>query len=559
MVRQVERAQEQKFFGSFFQKRTLLVCLCLALWLPGFFALPPTDRDESRFALATRQMIESGDYVRIMNGAVPRNKKPIGIYWLQVPFAAAARIAGLATQNPIWPYRVPSLLGGILAVLATASIGRTLFPGGRTGMLAGVMLAASVALSYETHLAKTDAALLGATTLAMAVLARVWAGQAIRRRTAALFWLALGAGVLIKGPITPLVVILAGSAAAFAGRRVRWLAALRPAWGVPLAALVVLPWFIAIGIATHGAFFAEAVGGDLGRKLGGGDESHGAPPGYHLLLLPLLVFPGTMPAVLGVATAWVRRREPAIIFLLAWTLPAWLVFEAVPTKLPNYTLPLYPAVCLLAADAAVRVRPVLAARVAPYAKALLAVVAAALAGAVLAVPPLLGAPPWLGVPAAFGALAAGAVAWRAGPWAASLPAVLLYAAILQLELPCLTPFWIAPRAVTALRAAWPGVPPDGGGVLAVGYAEPSLMFLVGPRLRFLPNGRQAARAWAAAPQGAALIAAPEAAAFIATAAQAGVAAPVAAIIDGFDYARGRAVTLQLFVRSENGGLKPTPR
>jgi 4-amino-4-deoxy-L-arabinose transferase-like glycosyltransferase len=548
VVRQVEKAQEQKFFGSFFQKRTGLVLLCLVLWLPGFFALPPTDRDESRFALATRQMIDTGDYVRIMNGAVPRNKKPIGIYWLQVPFAAAARAAGLATQNPIWPYRIPSLLGGILAVLATAAIGRTLFPGGRAAPLAGVMLAASVALSYETHLAKTDAALLGATTLAMAVLARAWAGHHIGRRAAALFWLALGAGILIKGPITPLVVVLAGTAASLAGRRVGWLAALRPAWGVPLAAIVVLPWFIAIGIETHGAFFAEAVGGDLGRKLGGGDESHGAPPGFHLLLMPLLVFPGTLPVVLGVAAAWLRRREPAIVFLLAWLLPAWLVFEAVPTKLPNYTLPLYPALCLLAADAASRLAPPLAARLAPHAKALLACVAAALAGATLAVPPLLGASPWLGVPAAVCALATGAVAWRLGPWAASPAAVLLYAAILQLELPGLDPVWIAPRATTALRAAWPAVPPDGAGVLAVGYAEPSLMFLVGPRLRFLPNGKQAARAWSAAPHGAALIAAPEVGAFIATAARGGIAATAAATIDGFDYARGRTVRLQLFVR-----------
>ena len=53
------------------------------LWLPGFFSLPPTDRDESRFAQASKQMIETGDYVRIMNGEEPRNRKPIGIYWLQ--------------------------------------------------------------------------------------------------------------------------------------------------------------------------------------------------------------------------------------------------------------------------------------------------------------------------------------------------------------------------------------------------------------------------------------------------------------------------------------------
>ena len=93
----------QKFFASFFQKRRpcfLLVGFCLTLWLPGFFSLPPTDRDESRFVQATKQMNETGDYVRIMNGAVPRLRKPIGIYWLQAPFA---KVAGGGLANPVWP------------------------------------------------------------------------------------------------------------------------------------------------------------------------------------------------------------------------------------------------------------------------------------------------------------------------------------------------------------------------------------------------------------------------------------------------------------------------
>ncbi len=116
-------------------------------------------------------MIETGDYVRIMNGDEPRNRKPIGIYWLQVPFVTAARAMDLATQNPIWPYRLPSMLGGLLAVLATFEFGQALV-GRRAALLAAGMLAASVAVVAETHLAKTDAALLGETTLAMGLLAR---------------------------------------------------------------------------------------------------------------------------------------------------------------------------------------------------------------------------------------------------------------------------------------------------------------------------------------------------------------------------------------------------
>ena len=128
-----------------------------------------------------------------------------------------------------------------------------------------------------------------------------------------------------------------------------WLRGLRAGWGVPLMLAVVLPWFVAIGLATHGAFFADALGGDLAGKVRGGDDAHGAPPGLHLLLLPLLAFPSSLLVLRALPAAWRDRTAPATRFLLAWIVPSWIVFECVPTKLPHYTLPLYPALFLLAA------------------------------------------------------------------------------------------------------------------------------------------------------------------------------------------------------------------
>ena len=61
----------------------LLAALCLLLYLPGIASIPPLDRDEARFAQATRQMLETGDFLRIRFQDEPRNKKPAGIYWLQ--------------------------------------------------------------------------------------------------------------------------------------------------------------------------------------------------------------------------------------------------------------------------------------------------------------------------------------------------------------------------------------------------------------------------------------------------------------------------------------------
>src|SRR5882672_6316227 len=94
----------------------LLALLGLVLWLPGILSLPPLDRDESRFAQSSRQMVESGDPVDIRFGHVPRYKKPVGIYWLQT---AATAAFGMGDDSRIWTYRVPSLLGAIVAARLT--------------------------------------------------------------------------------------------------------------------------------------------------------------------------------------------------------------------------------------------------------------------------------------------------------------------------------------------------------------------------------------------------------------------------------------------------------
>ena len=114
--------------------------------------------------------------------------------------------------------------------------------------------------------------------------------------------------------------------------------------------LAAAPWFVAIGIATEGRFFAEAVGGDMLAKVGSGEEKHWGPPGYYLLTFAVAAFPGAFDRAAGAAR---RRGATATVaatrFLLAWVVPSWLLFEAVQTKLPHYTLPLFPALMLLGA------------------------------------------------------------------------------------------------------------------------------------------------------------------------------------------------------------------
>ena len=124
---------------------------------------------------------------------------------------------------------------------------------------------------------------------------------------------------------------------------------LRPLAGIVWMLLLVTPWFVAIVAKSGMTFFTDAVGHDMLAKVAGGQEAHGAPPGYYLLLFFLTFWPGVVLAAPAVPMVWRARREPGAQFLLAWLVPSWIVFEAAMTKLPHYVLPLYPAIAILIA------------------------------------------------------------------------------------------------------------------------------------------------------------------------------------------------------------------
>jgi 4-amino-4-deoxy-L-arabinose transferase-like glycosyltransferase len=178
----------------------ILVLVSLILFLPGFFQIPPVDRDEAYFAQATKQMIETGDYVDIRYQDDIRYRKPVGIYWLQAAVVKTAEILRFPdARNTIWLYRIPSLLGAVGAVLATYWCGLA-FVSRRGAILAALMMAASTLLGGEARLAKTDAVLLFTIIAAMGVLARAYlsprdAGSGrLGWVLPAIFWTALGAG-----------------------------------------------------------------------------------------------------------------------------------------------------------------------------------------------------------------------------------------------------------------------------------------------------------------------------------------------------------------------------
>jgi 4-amino-4-deoxy-L-arabinose transferase-like glycosyltransferase len=330
----------------------VLVVVALLSFLPGFSQIPPIDRDEARFAQATKQMLEAGEFVDIRFQDEVRYKKPVGIYWLQAVVVKTAETLGASNpRERIWFYRIPSLAGAVGAVLLTYWTALA-FVSRRAAVLAGLMIATCILLGAEARLAKTDAMLLMTVVAAMGAMARAYLGDRSARPSwlvPAIFWTAIAAGTLIKGPLIVMFVGLCALSLVAVDRSVRWLGALRPVLGLLWLAVLVLPWFLAIVGRAGSTFFAESVGHDLIAKIISVQEAHGAPPGYYLLLFWATFWPGAALAVLSVPSVWAARHEKGARFLLAWVVPTWIILELVITKLPHYVLPLYPAVAILIA------------------------------------------------------------------------------------------------------------------------------------------------------------------------------------------------------------------
>jgi 4-amino-4-deoxy-L-arabinose transferase-like glycosyltransferase len=548
-----------------------LIVLCLIVQLPGLIMMPVTDRDEARFAQASKQMVETGDYVNINLQDEPRHKKPIGIYWLQ---AASVHLFGHDHRTTIAVYRLPSLLGAIATVLLTCAIGRMLFSA-PVGLLAGAIMATCLVQVGEAMLAKTDSVQCALIALSMWALFRIYQAWDQERApeplwVAMIFWAGLGGAILIKGPVGPAVVLLTAITISIVRRNGRWLMQLRPLMGLGIVLAITLPWFIAIGMATNWAFFERAIGGDLAPKLArGGDLWHGAPPLYHLALMPAVFWPGSLFVIPGLWAAWKSRRLPHVMLCLAWLIPSWILFELVPNKLPHYTLPLLPALALLCARALVDLAPI-SKRLAWASIALWLIPNLGLIALCILAPLIYGAPasvlllsqglvpgslPYLRVSGtlvpllALTCLVIGVIACTSlGRWRANAPLVLglgglSVASILGAVGPGLDRLFLSPQ----LAAAITKIDPMRSRPIAVaGYSEASVPFLLGTKTKLLNSGEEAADRMLAVPNSLIFVENRLGDAFVTRLSEKGILVVPGAQIEGRNYSNGREVTLTLF-------------
>ncbi|MCS0501864.1 ArnT family glycosyltransferase [Ancylobacter mangrovi] len=472
-----------------------LVLLCLAALLPGMFAIPPVDRDEARFAYVSRQMAETGDLAEVRVGLEARHTRPLGLHWIQAGIVRAAEAAGYAkAPRTIGLYRLTSLAGGIAAALLTYWAALA-FTSRRAALFAATLLVSSASFGVAGRLALPDMPLVACIAAMMGALGRLYMRDEVADaggwRLPAILWSALALALMVKGLIVPLYPALAVGALVAMDRSARVLRGSAPLAGLGLCLVVGALWFV----LRH---FGGSEGDPALRALTGAVrpvfDGFRALPGTYLLMFWGMFWPGAPLAALAVPIVWKARRLRAMRFLLAWVLPAWILFELLPAKVPAQLMPVFPALAILIAVAVERgalalsnTRLVRVLWLWPVIGALIAVLA------LLGLAVFDGTTSMLAWPlliAGFYALVTAASFVRDyGIEKATLLAIagMLVSGfgVVQLVLPQMQSLWISPR-LAALASRTPCA--EGSGeriVAAAGFSEPSLLFAMPGPVRFV--------------------------------------------------------------------------
>jgi 4-amino-4-deoxy-L-arabinose transferase-like glycosyltransferase len=370
----------------------LAILACAALYLVGNGRVSLWDRDEPRYAQASRQMLTSGDWVVPKLLDQPRIKKPPLIYWCQAASMAAfdciAPDAGLSIdqrmQRDAAAARLPSSIAIVLTLILLAAVLRPIVGEAQTFWTI-LIFGTSGLVVMSAKMCLTDAVLLLFVTASQICLYAMY-----RRRATWLivitFGLSTALGLLTKGPVvlgvnaTTLIVlwvlalidrrrpegrgfeVITATTAAVSSHDPIAPGRTKPANSALIVAKVLvalaiilalfLPWVLQLQHRIPGGLWAT-IRHELFDRMTQPLEQHKGPPGYYLLFFFASFFPWCLFFPTAIKMAWQHRHDPIIRFSFAAVVGPWLMFECIQTKLPHYVLPCFPFLAIMTAHALV--------------------------------------------------------------------------------------------------------------------------------------------------------------------------------------------------------------
>ena len=326
----------------------LLAAAVLAVYLFTASRTTLWDRDEPRFCRAAVEMLESGNYLYPTFNGELRPDKPVGVYWL---LAASISLLGQTSLA----CRLPSAVGIAATCLLTYYVGRRMF-GRRAGLAAMAIMATGPLAMFMANFATADGVAMPLIWAAVACYV-----AAVTGRARWFHWVGFGAAasgaMLVKGPLGLIPLAVVGAAWIFArgraplGRRT----VLAAVAATLLAAVPFVVWLLWADRASGGELIAQGIGRHVIGRATSPMESHGGGGAKYLLYLPYY-----LPVVAGGFFPWVAFSFAGVsalaggrlggraggALLAGMTLPVFVGFSLVATKLPHYVLPMWPGLAV---------------------------------------------------------------------------------------------------------------------------------------------------------------------------------------------------------------------
>jgi 4-amino-4-deoxy-L-arabinose transferase-like glycosyltransferase len=335
--------------STFFLKDYFLIWLTLVLM--GLLCRPLMPVDETRAVSVAWEMWQRGDYLVPHLNGLPYSHKPPLLQWC---ILLSWSLFGVNE----WTARLVGPLFALGNLVMTAKLSRRLWPDDETSPeMAPLLLLALPVWALLTSFTLYDMLATFFTLLGLHGIIR--AAQGETRRGWMLFTLAIGLGLLSKGPAT-LIMLL--PTALFA-----------PWWLTPKAGTGWRAWYgYLLGAMAVGAFIAlvwavpaSLAGGEDYRRQIFWDQTagrisqsfaHQRPVWWYLAMLPLACLPWTLWPPL-----WRSARgltvDSGLRFCAVQSVSALLFFSMVSGKQLHYLLPLLPMLALPASRALSLAKP----------------------------------------------------------------------------------------------------------------------------------------------------------------------------------------------------------
>jgi 4-amino-4-deoxy-L-arabinose transferase-like glycosyltransferase len=314
--------------------------------------LPLIDRDEPRFAEASREMLQRVDYtVPFFNNQFRFDKPPL-TYWFQ---SASYRIFG----DNDFGARFPSAIAAAFVAILLLESGRRI-ENERVGWWAAIIFTLCLQTFLHAKAAVADVWLVLFMTTAhwagfeLLVISRAQDRQSTRSTYFWwIFYLSLALGFLAKGPIafTPLLTV---ASIKLFDRQLLLARTFKFVRGLFLTLGLISLWGIPALTRTNGDFFRVGIMHHVVARSFFAMEGHGSNSlGVYLALIPfyfLSIFASFFPW--SIKLPWLarklwRERDKIDNYLIAGAAIILLIFTFVKTKLPHYTLPALPLLALL--------------------------------------------------------------------------------------------------------------------------------------------------------------------------------------------------------------------